>query len=171
MLGVDEDSTKDAIMSIKKMDIRSDLNPSANVNLQSYSEWEKSVSSTVEEISSETGDSTRSQPQPQPHDSRVPKIISIMQNFPSQYRDSDLYIAYLTFRIHLMKGQMQRNTIPSRGAFYFSGPIGFKGSKGQCRVEVRGVYDPAKATWSSLLIHMKDFQYFAQEPLGYRRQS
>lgn len=165
--GIDEDPTNDVIMSIKDMNVSSDLQPSANISLSSYSEWEKSISSTAEEPSHST-DTT----QTQPHSSQLPRILSVMQTFPFQSRDSDLSSAYLAFKLHLMRHKMQqRNSIPPRGAFYFNGPVGLVGTKGTCRVEVRGEYDPNNSKWSSISIKLKDFNYLSQEPLGYHRPS
>lgn len=171
-LGVDEDPANDAIMSIKDMDVPSDLQQSTNVNLSTYSEWEKSIYSSNTEETRLSSDTNTAQTQPQSPPSRLPKIISLMQAFPTQYRDSDLYVAYLTFKLHLMRHKMQQRTsVPHRGVFYFNGPVGLIGSKGLCRLEVQGEYDPARAKWSFISMKLKDFSYISQEPLGYSRSS
>ncbi|OKL56898.1 hypothetical protein UA08_07849 [Talaromyces atroroseus] len=168
--GIDEDPTNDVIMSIKDMDVPSDLQPSNNISLSSYSEWEKSIANIIQETSPSTANTNTNTTHTQP--SRLPKILSVMQMLPSQYQDSDLYVAYLTFKLHMMKHEMQqRNPISPRGVFYFNGPIGLVGSKGLCRLEVRGEYNPDKAEWSSITMKLKDFNFIRQEPLGYQRPS
>jgi hypothetical protein len=169
-LGPEDRSTRDAITKLKSIDFQSDLNPSTNVSLQSFSDWEKSLSSgTVEEIEpSATTDTAR--PQSQPDASRIPTVLSLAQNFSSQYRSSDFYLAYLTFRLHLMRNRALERKIPPRGVFYISGPIGIKGPKGECRVEVVGEYDPAEKKWCSLMVDLKDLRQDGQKPLGYHRE-
>jgi hypothetical protein len=170
--GIDEDPTNDVIMSIKNMSIPSDLQQSSNINLSSYSEWEKSISSTAEETSPSTTDTNTTQTQPESQPSRLPKLLSVMQMLPSQYRDSDLYVAYLTFKLYMMRLKaQQRNSIPPRGVFYFNGPVGLVGTKGFCRIDVRGEYDPDSAKWTAITMKMKDFNFISQEPLGYTRPS
>lgn len=172
-LGPEDRSTRDAITKLKNIDFQSDLNPSTNVSLQSFSDWEKSLSSgTVEEIepsaASATTDTAR--PQSQPDASRIPTVLSLAQDFSSQYRSSDFYLAYLTFKLHLMRNRALERKIPPRGVFYISGPIGIKGPKGECRVEVVGEYDPAEKKWCSLMVDLKDLRQDGQKPLGYHRE-
>ncbi|EED15993.1 hypothetical protein TSTA_011080 [Talaromyces stipitatus ATCC 10500] len=173
-LGADEErSTKEAIMKIKNMDIQSDMSPSTNVSLQNFADWEKSLSSgAAEEInrSAASGMSDTTRSQPQPDTSRTPKILSLMQSLSSQYKGSDFYVAYLAFNLHFKRNRALQRKVPPRGVFYLSGPIGIKGGKGECRVEVRGEYDPAEKKWCSLMVDLKDLRPYNQSPLGYHRE-
>lgn len=172
-LGPEDRSTRDAITQLKKIDFQSDLNPSTSVSLQSFADWEKSLSSgTVEEIEPSTASATTntSRPQSQPDASRVPSVLSLVHGFSSQYKGSDFYLAYLTFRLHLMRNRALQRKVPPRGVFYISGPVGIKGPKGECRVEVRGEYDPAEKKWCSLMVDLKDLRQDGQKPLGYYRE-
>lgn len=172
-LGPEDRSTRDALTQLKKINFQSDLNPSSSVSLQSFAEWEKSLSSgAVEEVdptavSATTNSST---PQSQSDGSRVPTVLSLMQGVSSQYKGSDFYLAYLTFSLHLMRNRALQRKVPPRGVFYISGPVGIKGPKGECRVEVLGEYDPAEKKWCSLMVDLKDLRQDGQNPLGYHRE-
>lgn len=172
-LGQEDRSTREAISQLKKISFQSDLNPSTSVNLQSFADWEKSLSSgAVEEIEPATASATTdaSRPQSQPDASHVPTVLSLVQGFSSQYKVSDFYLAYLTFRLHLMRNRALQRKVPPRGVFYMSGPVGIKGPKGDCRVEVLGEYDPAGKKWCSLIVDLKDLRQDGQKALGYRRE-
>ncbi|KAE8390662.1 hypothetical protein BDV23DRAFT_154598 [Aspergillus alliaceus] len=95
-------------------------------------------------------------------------IISTLQclPLPKLGPGSDLYAASLAFRMRLNDSWTRDRHRPQRGAFYFIGPVGLKGPKGFCRVEVRGEYDPATATWSLVSMQLKDVSIFNQKALG-----
>lgn len=171
-LGPEDRSTRAAITQLKKIDFQSDINPSTSVSLQSFADWEKSLSSgIVEEVEPSAASATTdtSRPQSQPDASRIPTVLSLMQGFSSQYKGSDFYLAYLTFRLHLMRNRALQRKVPPRGVFYISGPVGIKGPKGECRVEVLGEYDPTEKKWCSLMVDLKDLRQDNQKPLGYYR--
>lgn len=171
--GTEDRSTQDALAKLKKIDYQSDLSPTTSVSLQSFTDWEKSLSSSpAEEVepSAAPGTTNTASPPSQPDPSRLPSVLSLVQGFSSQYRNSDFYLAYLTFRLHLMRNRALQRKVPPRGVFYISGPIGIKGPGGQCRVEVLGEYDPAEKKWCSLMVDLKDLRKDGQMPLGYYRE-
>ncbi|BDD57933.1 hypothetical protein MAP00_003252 [Monascus purpureus] len=79
---------------------------------------------------------------------------------------SDLHEASVAFKRRL-KDSWSKNTPTSRrGTFYVAGPVGIKGPKGFCRVEVRGEYDPDTANWLAVSMQLKDLNLFSQRALG-----
>lgn len=100
-----------------------------------------------------------------PHPS---SIISSVQRLPLPKfgPGSDFYLALLAFRWRLNEYWAQASHTPRRGTFYVTGPVGLKGPKGFCRVEVKGEYDPVSSSWSAVTIQMKDLNVFKQRPLG-----
>ncbi|KAE8376177.1 hypothetical protein BDV26DRAFT_266091 [Aspergillus bertholletiae] len=95
-------------------------------------------------------------------------IISTLQRLPLPKfgPGSDLYAASLAFKMRLNDCWARELHRPRRGAFYFIGPVGLKGPKGFCRVEVKGEYDPATASWSLISMQLKDVSIFNQKALG-----
>ncbi|KAE8320860.1 hypothetical protein BDV39DRAFT_187101 [Aspergillus sergii] len=95
-------------------------------------------------------------------------IISTLQRLPLPKfgPGSDLYAASLAFKIRLKDCWARELHRPRRGAFYFIGPVGLKGPRGFCRVEVKGEYDPATASWSLISMQLKDVSIFNQKALG-----
>ncbi|KAE8130742.1 hypothetical protein BDV38DRAFT_48725 [Aspergillus pseudotamarii] len=95
-------------------------------------------------------------------------IISTLQRLPLPKfgPGSDLYAASLAFKMRLKDGWAQELHRPRRGGFYFIGPVGLKGPRGFCRVEVKGEYDPATASWSLISMQLKDVSIFNQKALG-----
>ncbi|KAI9044641.1 uncharacterized protein KD926_000552 [Aspergillus affinis] len=79
---------------------------------------------------------------------------------------SDLFAARAAFKLRLQNCLARERRTPPRGVFYFSGPVGLKGSKGFCRVEVKGEYNPASASWSRVTMQLKDLSLFKQKPRG-----
>lgn len=97
-------------------------------------------------------------------------IISSVQRLPLPKfgPGSDFYLSLLAFRWRLNEYWAQASHTPRRGIFYVTGPVGLKGPKGFCRVEVKGEYDPASSTWTAVNIQLKDLNVFKQRPLGGR---
>ena len=97
-------------------------------------------------------------------------IISSVQRLPLPKfgPGSDFYLSFLAFRWRLNEYWAQESHTPRRGIFYITGPVGLKGPKGFCRVEVKGEYDPASSTWTAVNIQLKDLNVFKQRPLGGR---
>lgn len=85
---------------------------------------------------------------------------------PSLEPGSDLFAASVVFRLRLQHYRAQESHTPHRGVFYFSGPVGLKGPKGFCRVEVKGEYDPAAAKWNRISMEVRDLNIFKQKRLG-----
>ncbi|KAF7593888.1 hypothetical protein BBP40_010699 [Aspergillus hancockii] len=95
-------------------------------------------------------------------------LISTLQRLPLPNfgPGSDLYAASLAFRWRLKECWARELHHPRRGAFYFIGPVGLKGPRGFCRVEVRGEYDPVTGTWNLVSMQLKDVSIFHQKALG-----
>jgi hypothetical protein len=95
-------------------------------------------------------------------------LISTLQRLPLPEfgPGSDLYAASLAFRWRLNECWARELHPPRRGAFYFVGPVGLKGPKGFCRVDVRGEYDPVTGTWALVSMQLKDVSIFNQKALG-----
>lgn len=169
-LGTDDRASKAAITTIKTSDFEKDLKPSTNVNVQSFSDWEQSLSSgTVEEYNPPAAaNTTNSRPQADP--TRMPKILSLLQGVSAQYQQSDFYVAYLAFNLQLMRNRALQRKVPPRGVFYISGPLGIRGPRGECRLDVRGEYDPAEKKWHSLTAELRDIRQRQQSPLGFYRE-
>lgn len=94
-------------------------------------------------------------------------VISTLKNLLLQFGPgSDLYTASLAFKFRFNDClSRERNSSP-RGVFYFAGPVGLKGPKGFCRIEVKGEYDPAAAKWAIVSLQLKDLSVFNQNALG-----
>lgn len=80
--------------------------------------------------------------------------------------DSDLFAASLAFQSRMRSYRAREKHTPHRGVFYFTGPVGIRGSKGFCRLEVQGEYDPVAASWSRVTIQFKDLGLFRQKARG-----
>lgn len=95
-------------------------------------------------------------------------IISSVQRLPLPKLGpgSDLYLALLAFKWRLNEYWTRASHTPRRGSFYVTGPVGLKGPKGFCRVEVKGEYDPVSSSWTAVMIQLKDLNVFKQRPLG-----
>ncbi|KAE8147574.1 hypothetical protein BDV25DRAFT_160110 [Aspergillus avenaceus] len=95
-------------------------------------------------------------------------LLSTLQRLPLPHLGpgSDLHVASLAFRWRLHDCWAREPQPPRRGAFYFAGPVGLRGPKGFCRVEVRGEYDPGSESWSLVSIQLKDVNIFNQKALG-----
>ncbi|KAF9894184.1 hypothetical protein FE257_007686 [Aspergillus nanangensis] len=95
-------------------------------------------------------------------------LLSTLQRLPMPKfgPGSDLYAASLAFKMRLNDCWARELHTPPRGVLYFLGPVGLKGPKGFCRVEVTGEYDPATATWTLVSLQLKDLSLFNQRALG-----
>ena len=85
-------------------------------------------------------------------------FISSLQGLPlpDLGPGSDLHEASAAFKKRL-RGSWHRSIhTPRRGTFFTSGPVGIRGSKGYCRVEVVGEYDPTTKRWLALFMRVKD---------------
>ncbi|KAJ5088139.1 hypothetical protein N7456_011755 [Penicillium angulare] len=94
-------------------------------------------------------------------------VISLLQRLPLPDigPGSDLHLAAIAFRLRLNEYLSQTQQTPLRGAFFISGPVGLKGPKGFCRLEVRGEYDPAKPGWRTVRMTLRDINFRKQRPL------
>ncbi|KAL5365753.1 hypothetical protein BJX96DRAFT_159683 [Aspergillus floccosus] len=95
-------------------------------------------------------------------------LISTLQRLPVPKfgPGSDLHAASLAFKLRLHDCWARELYTPPPGVFYFLGPVGLKGPRGFCRVEVKGEYDPATAKWTLVSLQLKDLSLFQQNPLG-----
>lgn len=97
-------------------------------------------------------------------------LLSSLQRLPlpNLGPGSDLHLASVAFRLRLNEYRARSPRTPLRGSFFFSGPVGLKGPRGVCRVEVRGEYDPAKRAWRTIDMKLRDFAFGKQRPLAGR---
>ncbi|KAH8701161.1 hypothetical protein BGW36DRAFT_317534 [Talaromyces proteolyticus] len=162
----DDGHTNDTIMSIKDLDLQSDLKSPKNFNLPSFSEWEILNSNPTEEI--QENSSSADEKPARNYPSHLPSSITILQNIPRPdlKPGSDLHFALSVFKLSLSRSRLLHRKIPQRGVFYFSGPVALHGPKGEFRVEATGEYDPAHKKWTTVRIYWKDITFFAQEALG-----
>lgn len=95
-------------------------------------------------------------------------LIAALQMLPLPKFEpgSDLFAARVAFQLRLRDCLARERHTPPRGVFYFSGPVGLQGPKGFCRVEVKGEYNPASASWSRVTVQLKDLNLFNQKALG-----
>lgn len=95
-------------------------------------------------------------------------IISTLQRLPRPQfgPGSDFHEASMTFKNRLKESWKKDPPTPRRGVFYMSGPVGLKGPKGYCRIEVRGEYDPTTRTWTAVSMQVKDLNLNSQRALG-----
>ncbi|KAI9934389.1 hypothetical protein MW887_000003 [Aspergillus wentii] len=117
---------------------------------------------------SSQGDVPQGNEKPRLHPS---SIISSLQRLPLPKLgpDSDLYVASIAFKWKLNDCWAHEAHTPRRGTFYVAGPVGLKGPKGFCRIEVRGEYDPGTSSWTNVSMHLKDLNVFHQRALGGRK--
>lgn len=97
-------------------------------------------------------------------------ILSSLQwlPLPNLGPESDLRAAALAFKWRLNDCWARELRTPRRGTFFIVGPVGLKGSKGVCRVEIRGEYDPSSSRWTHVSMQLKDLNIFKQRALGSR---
>ncbi|PLN75503.1 hypothetical protein BDW42DRAFT_180520 [Aspergillus taichungensis] len=94
-------------------------------------------------------------------------VISMLKKLLLQFGPgSDLYTASSAFKFRFNDCLSRERHSSPRGVFYFAGPVGLKGPKGFCRIEVKGEYDPASAKWAIVSMQLKDLTVFNQNALG-----
>ena len=93
-------------------------------------------------------------------------ISSLQGLLPELGPGSDLHEASVAFKKRLKDSWSKSPHTPRRGSFFTSGPVGLRGAKGFCRVEVVGEYDPAARRWSAVYMRLRDGNVFKQRPLG-----
>jgi hypothetical protein len=105
-----------------------------------------------------------------PHQSSTSSLIPNLKRFllPGLGPGSDFHLALRAFQWRLNDCWARESPVPRRGSFYVSGPVGIRGSKGWCRVDVKGEYHPATASWSRVSMQLKELGQFRQGPLGGR---
>ncbi|RHZ47588.1 hypothetical protein CDV55_100956 [Aspergillus turcosus] len=116
-------------------------------------------------------DKSRGRPTHQNHTWLNPSsILSSLQwlPLPNLGPESDLRAAALAFKWRLNDCWARELRIPRRGTFFIVGPVGLKGPKGVCRVEIRGEYDPSSSRWTHVSMQLKDLNIFKQRALGSR---
>ncbi|EAL85160.1 hypothetical protein AFUA_8G03910 [Aspergillus fumigatus Af293] len=82
--------------------------------------------------------------------------------------ESDLRAAAVAFKWRLNDCWARELRTPRPGTFLIVGPVGVKGPKGFCRIEVRGEYDPLTSRWTHVSMQLKDLNVFKQRALGNR---
>ncbi|EHA21616.1 hypothetical protein ASPNIDRAFT_193822, partial [Aspergillus niger ATCC 1015] len=82
--------------------------------------------------------------------------------------DSDLRMALLAFKWRLNYCWARNVHTSRRGVMYFSGPVGIRGPRGLCRVEVKGEYDVVRSRWTAISMDIRDLNLFSQRALGPR---
>ncbi|OJJ71510.1 hypothetical protein ASPBRDRAFT_54825 [Aspergillus brasiliensis CBS 101740] len=96
--------------------------------------------------------------------------ISTLQKLPlpNLGPGSDLRMALLAFKWRLNYCWAHNVHTSHRGVMYFSGPVGIRGPKGLCRVEVKGEYDVMRSQWTAVSMDIRDLNLFSQRALGPR---
>lgn len=81
-------------------------------------------------------------------------ILSSLDNLPllELGPDSDVHDAALAFKRRLLAFDARGFAMPRRGTMFFAGPVGLRGSKGFCRLEVIGEYDPLANKWVQIRV-------------------
>lgn len=79
---------------------------------------------------------------------------------------SDLYLASTAFKLRLNAYLVRARRTPRRGTFFIAGPVGLKGPHGFCRFEVRGEYDPARSSWVTVDIMLREMSAKRQRAIG-----
>ncbi|KAL4802856.1 hypothetical protein BDV18DRAFT_145678 [Aspergillus unguis] len=69
---------------------------------------------------------------------------------------TELYAASLAFKRRINECRAQDLRAHRRGTFFVRGPVCVKGSKGTCRIEVEGLYDPKASEWVFVSMQLKD---------------
>ncbi|GAQ12051.1 hypothetical protein ALT_9372 [Aspergillus lentulus] len=97
-------------------------------------------------------------------------VLSSLQwlPLPNLGPESDLRAAAVAFKWRLNDCWARELRTPRRGTFFIVGPVGLKGPKGFCRVDVRGEYDPLTSRWTHVSMQLKDLNIFKQRALGSR---
>lgn len=155
------------IMGIPHMGLRSG-SKTTNLDLSEFSEWEMLNANPNDENKSAATTTTAEKPASRDYPARLPAIISMLQNvpFPDFTRGSDMHYALVAFRKHLQIAMLHKTALPKRGVFYFSGPVSLRGTMGECRVDVRGEYDPSKKKFTSLWMKIRDISLYNQDALA-----
>lgn len=79
---------------------------------------------------------------------------------------SDLHDATQVFKKRIDECQRSDSRAYRQGIFFIRGPVGLKGSRGSCRIQVEGEYDPVASEWVSVSMHLNDLTFLSQKPLG-----
>lgn len=160
-------STDKTIMGITHLSIETDAKPPRNLDLMDFSEWETLNANPAENKPSATSTTTTEKPTRE-YPERLPAMISMLQNvpFPDLTRGSDMHLAMVAFKRHLRRATQVHRGIPKRGVFYFSGPVSLKGPLGECRVDVRGEYDPSKKKYTGLWAKLRDVTLYTQDAIA-----
>lgn len=87
---------------------------------------------------------------------------------PNLGSGSDLRMALLAFKWRLNYCSARNAHTSRRGVMYISGPIGIRGPRGVCRVEVKGEYDVVRSQWTAISMDIRDLNLFSQRALGPR---
>ncbi|GLB11495.1 hypothetical protein AtubIFM57258_008365 [Aspergillus tubingensis] len=87
---------------------------------------------------------------------------------PNLGSGSDLRMALLAFKWRLNYCWARNAYTSRRGVMYISGPIGIRGPRGVCRVEVKGEYDVVRSQWTAISMDIRDLNLFSQRALGPR---
>ncbi|PYH99560.1 hypothetical protein BO71DRAFT_394288 [Aspergillus ellipticus CBS 707.79] len=97
-------------------------------------------------------------------------FISILQRLPlpNPGPGSDLHLALSAFKWRLNDCWARKPHTPRRGVFYFSGPVGLKGPKGVCRVEVKGEYDAMASKWRVVSMKLREVNMFKPRAISGR---
>lgn len=156
-----DQSTEESNISPGPLACPLDSNISRARNHASQVERKTSTSSTLK------GDGSRGDDSISLHPSL---IISTLQRLPMPKfgPGSDFHEASLAFKSRLRESWAREPPTPRRGVFYVSGPVGLKGPRGYCRIEVRGEYDPTTGNWTAISMHLKDLNLYNQKALGGR---
>jgi hypothetical protein len=155
-----------AVISLAETALRPRSDQVIDIDFPSFSEWENSGQNSL------TEDIPTKDASPNNDHSHPSLVLSLLQRLPfsSFAPGSDLHYAMLAFKRRLKSSSYQHHT-PKRGVFYLSGPVGLKGPRGFCRIEVCGEYDPASGKWTAVWMQVRDFNLYNQKPLGHRRVS
>lgn len=126
-------------------------------------------------------DVLRREPQPRSNDeakedsaeptmgsSRRPRILAWTEEnlVPEVSHGSDLQVAARAFRWRLRDCKARETPTPRRGSVTFSGPVNIRGSKGYCRVDVRGEYHLATSSWTDVSMQLKELMPDRLAPIG-----
>ncbi|CRG92214.1 hypothetical protein PISL3812_09270 [Talaromyces islandicus] len=164
-------STDKAIMGITHLTLGSDSKQPKNLDLLDFSEWETLNTNPAENKPPAAATTTTSEKPTREYPDRLPAMISMLQNvpFPDFTRGSDMYLAMFAFKQHLRKATQLHRGVPKRGVFYFTGPVSLKGPLGECRVDVRGEYDPSQKKYTGLWVKFRDITLYTQDAIAIPR--
>lgn len=170
-LGIDDAASSSTDKVIKGVSIPPALKARTS-NLMDFSEWETLNANPAENnppaTAAKATPTTAEEKPAREYPAKLPPLISMLQNvpFPDFNRGSDLHVAMLAFKKHLLKAARQHKTIPKRGVFYFSGPLSLEGPLGECRVDVRGEYDPSQKKFTGMWFKLRDVTLYTQDALA-----